>query len=74
MARSKVVKSFSLSRSTLDMGMALIDTYGLGDQAESMLADGVLNKAYAAMGDCVTEQTATGVKFKIEIEIEFEEE
>ena len=74
MPRNKVVKSISFSPSTLEMGQALIDLYGLGKFMESKLCDAVLSKAYAAMGDVIPEQTATGIKFKIAFEIEIEEE
>ena len=74
MSRNKVVKSLSLSPSTIDIGHAVIDMYGLGDNMESKLADAVLHKVYSKMADQIPNQTATGIKFCLEIELEFDEE
>lgn len=73
MAQNKIVKSLSLRPSTIEAGHAVIDMYGLGDNMESKLADAVLHAVYSEMASMVPEQTVTGLKFSVNIELEFDE-
>ena len=73
MGRNKIVKSLSLSPGTLELCDAIIDMYGLGEGMTSQLADAVLHKAFGQMAEQIAMQTATGVKFKLDFELEFEE-
>lgn len=73
MVRKKVVKSLSLSPSTLELGHAVIDMFGIGDNMESKMADEILSKTYACMADTIPDQTFGGLRFKVEFIIELED-